>query len=403
MTKKTTKISLLLLGAVLPVLLLAQIPGSSFESHAAIEIDAEYVKENFPDVNISEAQKDTFLERAKVVDGVKTFSASGWEYADIEYYGVTEPVPKFTNAVITLKLADQSRALTQCEYGLYAQVDFDIESGKIVDSIFPAADTKCEKGFELGRSQPLELPDEKESPIPDFIPQADASNYYHAATNDNTGKYGGWVFITSPTVDENDIYDDMDEYLGFTFNQDFGTGDFLQTGWLITTKAGTTGSNISADSVNMVYVDEAHWGDLQPRKMAGTTYQDNSSAILYIHCDTGDTDYQIEMWYGSTLYNRDSGVECTNTTTGAATDNSVFLENANTVTSSDWSDDITTVVKAYAADEYDTSTSTQVWQDGSAKYVNCSGSIGSTSAIDGDLENNNTAEWDAISAMGVAC
>lgn len=402
MTTKTTKISLLVLASVLPVLLLAQTPESTYQSYAEVKIDAAYVAEHFPEVGVTDLQKQSFVDKALNVDGVKAYATSGWEYGDIEYYGVTEPLPKFTNAVVTLKLTDQKNAIKSCENNIYATVDFDLGTGKIVESVFPTKDTVCREGISLGRTVQLEVP-EKEELIPEFIPQADAASQYYIATNDNTGKYGGWVWMTTPTIDDNDIFDDMDEYLGFTFNQDFGTDKFLQAGWLLTTKEGCTGCDIDADSKNMVYVDEAHWGDLQPRKMAGTTYIDNSSAIVYIICLSGDIDYQIIMWYGSTLYIRDSGVDCDESTTGLATNNSVFIENANTVSSSTWADDITSVVKAYSADEFNTQTTLQPWQDSSAKGVSCAGHKYNTSYIDGDLENSNTAEWDKLRFAGYAC
>lgn len=401
MNRTTTKISTVLLASVLAAIAITQITETNFASDAAT-VTGQDVRDKFPKIPLSDVQEQELGERAKQVDGVKSFSPSGWEFAGIEYYGVTEPIPEWTNAVVTLKLVDQSRAIKQCEYNIYATVDFELETGKITDSRFPTIDTECKKGISLGRSTSA-VQSETENPIPKFIPQADAGSYYYAATNENAGKYGGWVFMTTPTIDETEIYDGMNHYLGFTFNQDFGASKFLQGGWLVTTEEGCINCGIDAESTNMVYVDEAWWGDAQPRKMAGTTYADNSQAIVYILCDETETEYQIKMWYSSTMYTRVSGVDCDNSTTGAVTDNSVFIENANTGSSSAWADDITTVVKAWAADEYDTPTSTQDWQDSLAKKRNCSGSISTTSDIDGNLENSNTATWDSLSSAGVAC
>lgn len=215
-------------------------------------------------------------------------------------------------------------------------------------------------------------------------------------------RYGAFTTLSTPRIDDPQIWTDMNAFTSHTINQLFGnpTPSFLQVGYVLTTVGGCSGCNISADAAHFAYVDSAYWGDEQPRKIS-VTYTENSSAIAYIICDAG-TKVKNRLWSNGVFFSRDSSVDCGTDVVNDAANNSVFFENANTVASSTWADEIETSIKAYTAKEYDTTTSFQNWEGFAKTKVNCSGVPSSTTLISGSLLAGGTATW-SVSTMDAAC
>jgi hypothetical protein len=391
-------------------MLIVQLPANSNNTANAIVSDAVFEEKlpYIPPVPETSIQ-DSLIQRALNVEGVKNWSVSGWE-PSIDWYGVSEPTPHWTKAIVQLKL-DNGKGSPKyaCSEGWVSSIEFDLESNKITKEDYPTEQKRaCYKGdIVLERpSQQIQSGDLEIQSMPSFIQTADAAHTFLLGTQQSVStnnRYGAFAYISTPSIDNANIWTEMNQYVAHTINQDFATSPatFLQVGYLLTTVSGCSGCGITADDAHFAYVDEGYWGDLQPRKI-NITYTENSNAIAYIICDAG-TKIKEQLWHNGNFFTRNSSVNCGTTNTTSTTDNSVFFENANTNTSSTWSDEVETSVKAWNAKEYTSTTSYQNWSDSINKKINCSGSITTTTLITGNLKAAGTATWSGLSSMDAAC
>lgn len=313
-----------------------------------------------------------------------------WEIVAIDYSGSVEPFETRHITVYARLLQDEANA-RQCEYVTEARIVFDAKTGNAVKKSIPAVDSKCVPPETLG-------PVQKSANIPDIIQQAVGASdraFLIAEQGSPSGHYGGYVSMKIPTLDEDgadSIYEEMDEWISFTYNQLINT-EFFQVGWVVTTNDDFT--HLSADDKYLVYVDTYTDVDPIPRPIPeeDITWSNNGDATVYIQCGSFD-DYFIYMNHNGGWFTHDTNYDCDNTTDNSSSNNSVFMENQNTVASSEWEDEITTDVKAWSAREFETKTTTTSWDSSENAYENCPSGTGLTNSISGNLELGGTATWD---------
>lgn len=405
-SNKTKNIVRISLSAITAALLIMQMSSVGFNFNTANAIPTESVQKQtnpIPELNLTQVQKDEMIQKALATPKLKNLSNSGWKYVTIDYLGVTEPIPEWKSVVLHFNLPKEFKTRLNCDKSLEATVEIDLKTNQVISSNVPDESTDCNGSIVFGRpssgrDQTIDLP-----PI---IPKASAvtstNGLLLAMQNDvSTAKYGGWTTVSTPSIDDTDIYTHMDKFVAHLYNQDFGTGKYLQVGWLATTIDGCVGCNIAADNKYLVYVDESTYGDLEAHKITGVnapTYTEGSTAYIQILCN-GASHYRIQSTSGGKTFVTESLVNCGTGTTSSPADNSVFFENKNTVTSSTWSGDITSAVTATATKEYDTTSHFQNWIASDKQYQTCGAgaTFGTTTAITGSLTAGGTATWATLS------
>lgn len=278
-------------------------------------------------------------------------------------------------------MIDSPDNLQQCEFGTEATIVYDAKTDKVLEKNIPTLGV-CDEPFKSSKRT-------ETTSLPDFIPQAHASGdraFLTSEQGSSSGHHGGFGFMYIPTLDEtanpDSIYNEQDSQVTFTYNQ-LINNEFFQVGWYVSTAQKA-----------LVFADEYTFDDTIPRGMEeGPTWSGNSYAAVYIECGTGD-EYFIRMYHNSTLWSWNTHYDCDNTTDNDPLNNSVFLENANSVATSEWSDEIETTVQAYSMQEYDTKTTYSTWNSASNTYELCpSGSTGATGNISSSLGSGGTSVW----------
>lgn len=118
-----------------------------------------------------ESVQQRLIQQALNVEGVKNWSASGWE-SSIDWYGVAEPTPHYTKAIVQLKLAPgKGTPKHSCSENWIASIEFDLNTEKITKADYPTEQNReCYKGkIEMG---PIKIVNSK----PNLIPSADAAH-----------------------------------------------------------------------------------------------------------------------------------------------------------------------------------------------------------------------------------
>jgi hypothetical protein len=242
-----------------------------------------------------------------------------------------------------------------------------------------------------------------------LIPQAYASgNGYSAATEDDVeyyNVYGNYAYFQTPSY-LSSIFTDENEYIEQFLNAKWNGAnhDTTQAGWLITAVAGFGGSGISADTADLVYVDESVYGNEASYNMeipgGWVNGQTEESEIL---CNGGSNNV-IETAYGNYVFGHNTNVPCGTTQYSDNYNNSVFFENRNTVSSSQWAGDVTGTVQANTAYENrDSQNNLVTWLSSTNIDMTCTQSTSSSSVITGNIESGGTATWAHLSNVPPAC
>ncbi len=299
-----------------------------------------------------------------------------WEIMSVDTVGTVEPF-EVTKVIVTARMIEHKDNIRQCEFETDVVITYDAKTGNVLEKDIPELDV-CEKPITLGRQA-------TSANLPDFIPQADASSSRAFLTSEqgsDAGHYGGYGKIKVPSLDESlptTIFSEMDDMIYFGYNQEIN-GEFFQVGWLVDDSIGK----------HLVFADEYTYGNVNAHGIS-LTWTNNGDATVYIQCGTAD-DYYIYMYHGNSWFTHDTNYDCDNTTDNTI-NNSVWLENANTVSTSDWSDEITSTVKAWNMKEFETKYTVSNWNSASNTYENCPSGSGSTTNISSTLGNGGTSVW----------
>ncbi|MBI3639153.1 MAG: hypothetical protein HY223_02450 [Thaumarchaeota archaeon] len=406
-SNKTKSIARISLSAITIVLLITQMSSMGFIpniANASSSVTADSMKQQtnpIPELALTKVQKDGMIQKALEVTKLKNLSSSGWEYVTMDYLGVTTPTPEWKSVVLHFKLPKEFKTELNCNRDLEATVEIDLKTNQVISSDIPDKSTDCNGSIVFSKPS-------YDTDLPTFVPQASAltttNGLLLAIQGDATlsSMYGGWTTISTPTLDETNLYSHMDKFVAHLYNQDFGTGKFLQVGWLATHIAGCPGCNIAANGKYLVYVDQSTFGDTEAHKVTGTnapTYTPGSSAYVQILCN-GASHYRIQVTSGGKFFVGESLVNCGTGTATNSPSNSVFFETKNTVASSSWSPYITSAVTGTSTKEYDTTTTIKNWDSSPEQYQTCGANaqFGVTSAITGTLTSGLTATWATLSA-----
>jgi len=390
MTTKTTKNFTPFLIALVALTVLMQYPLAS--ANAVVSETQDRV--SLAISSVDDEKKLTALDKAMNYPELQKI-ANGWKQIGVNYYGTIEPF-EVTSIEYTMKLPSGIQNNLNCDR-LMAKIQIDLNTQEVISKNIPNQNTDCNASLELGRPS-----DQSNSvQIPTWIPTASAagttSGYLIAEQGSSSGRYGGFGFITTPTIDDTNIYANMDQFVAFTYNQDIGN-KYKQVGWIVTTVDGAPGSGIYADNKYMAYVDETETGNLESQKI-NIGYVENSSGTVYVNC-SGSV-YHIQLWHNSQWFSHPTSTACTATNTSSPGDNSVFMETKNTWASSNWDQDIDSTVKAWSFKEWDSSSSYSNWNSSGNKKLTCGDPpiLTSTTAITGSLASGGTATWATISQL----
>lgn len=386
MTTKTQKTMILSLLAIAAISITSMSLDSVIAEDAIISFDkksdpqqAVITKIDNSLENVGDSLYLEYAEKSLTDISLQEFGQN-WNVVAVDYGGTAEPFEVTTISVI-LKMEDSPSNARQCEYETTAVIEYDAKTGKVLDKKLPSMEI-CEAPLTLERRT-------ASANLPDFIPSATASStraYLTSEQGSDAGHYGGYGKMKVPDLDEvgtDNIYDDQDKFVGFSYNQVINDHLF-QVGWVV---SGKYYSNLGNADKYLVYAD----GSETANELPTVSWTDNTDATVYIQCGTAD-DYYVYMFHNNKWATHDSNYDCDNTTDDDI-NNGVFLENANTVSTNDWQDDITTDVKAWNMKEFETKTTVSNWNSASNTYEDCPSGTGSTTDISSTLGSGGTSVW----------
>lgn len=397
-------------------LMTASISGTFINQAKAISVDATPIEKIPgpyvpPTPDYTSAQLDLIKSDAMKISGISSWS-NNWKVNYVDFVGTTLPTPKWQKMMVHLYTAPTDTARKSCDIGWDAIVVVDLDTNKIVDSVYPTDITECHRAVvKLGD------PDVNDQKVTaSIIPAAEAIasvNGYSAATMDDilTGTnsiQGSIADIKTPTF--SGTYTHMDGFVGQLVNLRMSPTagvNYLQSGWVIA-KAGCT---VSCGDLVLPNTKVLVWGDSSvspfnsdahvfgyPSPPAWVNGQTVTAEVL---CN-GGTNYKIQAVYGANLLVHNTNVACTQKAYGSEIANSVFFENGNTVNSSNWSVDITSTVNGSNASEKLNGSWTQ-WQASSDKDKSCTGTVTTSAVMTGNIKLNGAATWSTLSSTPKGC
>ncbi|MDE1767067.1 MAG: hypothetical protein KGI27_12475 [Thaumarchaeota archaeon] len=367
---------------------------------------------SLPSPTMSTNEKNTLINEAMNLTGIKTWS-NQWKYSTMNFAGekTSSGTVNWKNAIVFLRLPSSSNAPVSCGHGWYAQVWIDLSTLKVVHAYYPTSQSHtCDSKNDLGPYSKNTLDSSTGSPM----------GYAIARQNDVAGSsyyYGNSATLTTPSYNNN-IFTDQDELINGLLNAMWSTSAcgsstcFTQVGWEITDVAGSGSSGISADTADLVFVDQSTTGTYEGIN-TDISYSGGQSEEVSINCNyPSPTDVQINITYGSSTYQANTDVSCNDYQADDSFNNSVWFENKNTVSTSNWYSDVTGTYEATSAQEYDasdnaynwsSSTNTDQWQSVVSNvcttYTYASDVIESGTS----LASGSTAEWTGLSGIEPQC
>ncbi|MGI0088573.1 MAG: hypothetical protein ACREBI_11545 [Nitrosotalea sp.] len=303
---------------------------------------------------------------------------------------------KWQYAIVDLK-APSSSASISCDIDWWAWVQVDLTTKKVVSADYPSAASHICRG-------PAGSP-------------AGSPGYSMAEQTDvNSGSnsyYGNYAELNAPSVNTsifshlNGAY--VEQLVNAEFNPSSGCTNvdcLEQGGWLVTAFA-CSGCSISANTMDIVYVDESVHNNQQDYN-TGLKWT-NSVSTIYSEIDCAYTtpDYGINISNGTNSFTETTTISCTTPQLAFDSfDNSVWLENWDSQASSNWSSYFGTVSATNAQEYKGSYNSVPISWSGSAnKDGTCSGSIVSPSQVitSGNLASGTTATWASLTHEPVGC
>lgn len=378
---------------------------------AAAEIDNSVQPfKSYPNPDLTKEQESEIINAAMNAEGVKEWSPTGWKYVSMDFLGVTEPELKWQTAIVHLQLPPGSgNPPAECFQGWWATIDVDLATYSVKQVGVPNIDShQCQSDIKFADPDLVGA----EAQFPAFVQTASAvpanPGFLLLEENDVTSYniYGNLAYFKTPAYNTA-IYNHMDYYIAELINWKSSTNMLAQEGWMITTVAGCTtcGSEaIPADSGVLVYADQSVYGNLEAHKIPGSGFNwVNGRVLLGETICNGGSNYLQSVGYGSSIWNHNTSISCSNADNNSQISNAGYFENWNTVSSSNWASDITDPVTMYSAYEGRGATNTwYTWINSSNQQKTCGGSVGSTTAVSGSLAGGGTATI-TPSGVPVAC
>lgn len=368
---------------------------------------------SMPSQDLPDTERNEVIAAALDHDGVKEWSDE-WEFVNMDFGGTTEPVPRWTTAVVDLHLSPDAETAVACDTGWWARVEVDLLTKEVLSADYPTADDKSCHG-ELRMQGPIdaieEQPSESSALLQAILPTAEAQTpgtFIAMAQQTDVityDIYGSAVSIKTPTISST-IYSNMDQAVGHLLTQYF-TGhvnNFVQGGWIATTVIGAPGSGVPADSKKIVYIDREMYGDYEARAVpgAGFNWVNGQTLDVFIVCNTSD--YMIYFDYGGNVYSHNTDISCNETLRFDTINNGVWFENLNEDVDN-WADYIDSAVRASSAGEFRDSDSNWVtWLNSNNVDKDCTGDTNPSAVITtGNVKLGGTANWDHLVHADPAC
>jgi hypothetical protein len=395
MTSKKTNMAFL---AISTIVLLSAMPLSTQSVSEAFATQSQSQVNTMPATpTLSSDQQSRLINIAMSVSGVNKWSSSGWEFAGIDYIGTQNPA-QWTTAVINLHLPyGKGNPPMQCSAsnGSWASIAIDLATNTIREATFPKAGVNYECNTVHNGPVPTSAAIKGVSPLTGTQPA-----YVIAQENDVglSNVFGSWANIQTPSFSSN-IYNDMDQNISVLINQLWTTGDFTQLGWTITKTAGCAGTGINTNSADLGFVDSSTKGNYCIYNIPTFTYTAGINAYSQTLCNGGST-YTEQMTYNGVTWQHPTNISCSTHQNTNQDNNSVFFENLNTVTSSNWSGDVTGTVQSSGAKEIINS-NIQNWTTSNPHQVKCGGTQTNT-VLTGSLAGNGVAKWQSLNTMPTA-
>ncbi|MDE1832591.1 MAG: hypothetical protein KGI02_09530 [Thaumarchaeota archaeon] len=416
MTKSIPKRNIIYtaLAAIAVFALMTSPSETNDQSHVAHAVTSQAIPGPFiPSTpEFSKAQMNAFMTNAMIVPEIKNWSDK-WQFGWVDFTGTTIPTSKWTHMQLHLILPPNAPALKACDIGWESVVDIDLSTGKIDASSAPNMATECHRGFNMQDPASIQQTVESNPLLPSAAATA-TSNGYSVATMDdinniNNSIQGSIADILTPSFSGS--YSHLNGFVAQLVNLRFSPNagqNYLQSGWIIAGPNGCTSNCVDAIQANskvLEYADSSVFGNSHghvfgyPNQIpAWVNGQTETAEIL---CNGGSS-YKEQEAYGTSLLAHVSNVACGTGAQGSSITNSVYLENANTGSSSNWSGDITSTVKGTNAHEL-LNGAWNWWQTSRDRDQPCSGSDVASTVMTGNIQLGGTATWSTLSNVPVGC
>jgi hypothetical protein len=358
---------------------------------------------------LADAKHQELFNIAKNVPGVKAWSADGWQYLGSDFIGTADG--QWTSARVQLKLPPTHQASQNCSEGWFAVVQINLETMEVEEADYPSTTNAICEGLIFGG--PVVLTTPSESTAANFIiPQAFATTTQPGraiAKDDDVSAwfapsfYGELSHLRAPTISTSGLFGHMDHSVQYLLNTWFNTSPskLTQIGWTASKTAGCSGCGISANTVDLVVVDESAWGNQYPHN-TGLSYTTGTARDITAQsiCQSNGV-YGLEMLYNGQSYGHYTTVSCTVPMRADSWNNSVFFENSNTDSvGTEWAPYITSSVYAYSSYHASGSTTNWVtWGSSANRDTTCAIDYASTVITSGNLASGGTATWGALNNM----
>ncbi len=339
---------------------------------------------------LSATDNQTIIHAALSIPALKNWSNS-WQYVNTAFIGTNSPTEKWEYAIVTLKAPSKSSPVA-CDLDWSAWIKIDLATRKVISADYPSMNAHVCHG----------------------ITGANGANHgYSIATQDDvisSSYYGNYAEIKSPSFSST-VYSHLSggyvtQLQNAEWNSGTGCSDahcIEQIGWLLTAATGCTGCGISANHNYIAFVDESNYND-QHLRDTGLSWVNGQTLASSISCSSSKQ--TITTTYGTQLFSQITKIPCTSAQDHFQYDNSVFLENSDTLASSNWSGDITGTVSATNAFEFNSSGGSSNWSASSNKDTTCvvpHTYTTSTVITSGNLKSGGTATWGSLSNEPVGC
>lgn len=128
-----------------------QFSNTPYESKAAGQENAFSLESlrSMPSQYLTDTERREVIAAALDHDGVKEWSDE-WEFVNMDFGGTTEPVPRWTTAVVDLHLSPDAETAVACDTGWWARVEVDLLTKEVLSAYYPTADDKsCHGGLRM--------------------------------------------------------------------------------------------------------------------------------------------------------------------------------------------------------------------------------------------------------------
>ena len=396
-----TTIAILVIAMIVlsPTMLLPQLSWAA-TTNSSLRVPDSIQQSQAPpaDPTLSDTDKKDIANAVLNISGVRAWSDQ-WQVAGMGYLGTKSGNSvTWNDAIVVLRLPANASAPVSCNVGWTAWAKVDLSTKQVLEATYPTRSSNQCDANELGMSSM----NGKKSPT-------DPPGFSIGTQNDVNGTnwYGNYAVIETPSY-SGTIYNHITGLIAQILNDWWDTTlcsggpCFTQAGWEITPFA-CTACGISANSTDVVYVDQSSTGTQQGYN-TGISWSSGTTEQAQISCPSGSTYYKIHISYGTSTFNWTTKVPCGTAQKQSDTlDNSVFFENHNTGSSSNWSGDVTGSVLGTSAEEYDNTNTAYYWSTSNNVDLDCSSNLYQSTVMTGSLASDQNAYWTYLSNVAHAC